>query len=147
MFTRMLAERLNGLSELDVREASDGDVLLPGVALVAPGDRHLLIRRDGLRVVAVLDQGPPENSVRPAVDPMLRSVVSVYGGMTLAVILTGMGQDGMRGCQAVRRAGGQVIVQDEATSVVWGMPGFVARAGLANTVLPINQVAFDVGRG
>jgi len=89
----------------------------------------------------VLNQDPPENSCRPAVDVMFRSVAQVYGASALAVVLTGMGQDGLHGCSRIREAGGQILVQDEATSVVWGMPGYVANAGLADAVLPIQDVA------
>jgi two-component system chemotaxis response regulator CheB len=91
-------------------------------------------------------QQPLENACRPAVDPLLRSAASVYGAHCLAVILTGMGQDGLRGCEAVRAAGGQVLAQDEATSVVWGMPGCVARAGLADKVLPLPMLAGEILR-
>lgn len=146
MFTRMLAERLNAASACEVREAIDGDVLAPGLALIAPGDFHMLLRRDGVRVVVSLGHGLPENSVRPSVDPMLRSAVEVYGAGILTVILTGMGQDGLRGCEVVHSAGGQILAQDEATSVVWGMPGFVVRAGLADAVVPVGQVAFEIDR-
>jgi two-component system chemotaxis response regulator CheB len=93
------------------------------------------------QVVATLTQGPPENSCRPAVDVMLRSVVESYGPRVLSVILTGMGQDGLRGSEAVHDAGGTVFAQDEASSVVWGMPGFVARSGIASAVIPLDQIA------
>jgi two-component system chemotaxis response regulator CheB len=91
-----------------------------------------------------LHQDPPENSCRPSVDVLLRSVARAYGRESLAVILTGMGQDGLRGCEAIREAGGQVVVQDEATSVVWGMPGYVARAGLADRVVPLSMIAREI---
>ncbi len=146
MFTRMLAERLNAAAAYEVREASDGDVLAPGLALVAPGDFHMLLRREGVRVVVSLGHGLPENSVRSSVDPMLRSAVEVFGAGILTVILTGMGQDGLRGCEVVRSAGGQILAQDEASSVVWGMPGFVVRAGLADAVVPVGQIAFEIDR-
>ena len=141
MFTRLLAERLSKLSRIPVREAAEGDVILPGTAWVAPGDHHLVLQRKDDQVVATLSQAPPENSCRPAVDVMLRSVVECYGGRALSVILTGMGQDGLRGSELVHDAGGMVLAQDEASSVVWGMPGFVARAGIAQAVLPIGDVA------
>jgi two-component system chemotaxis response regulator CheB len=146
MFTRMLAERLNSSSACEVREAVDGDILAPGLALIAPGDFHMLLRRDGVHVVVSLGRGLPENSVRPSVDPMLRSAVEVYGAGILTVILTGMGQDGLRGCEVVHGAGGQIVAQDEASSVVWGMPGFVVRAGLADSVVPVGQIAFEIDR-
>jgi len=141
MFTRLLAERLSNHSRNPVREAAEGDVIRPGTVWVAPGDYHLVLQRQGEQVVATLSQAPPENSCRPAVDVMMRSVVDCYGGRVLSVILTGMGQDGLRGSELVHDAGGMVIAQDEASSVVWGMPGFVARAGIANAVLPLSAVA------
>lgn len=141
MFTRLLAERLSSHSRNPVREAAEGDVIRPGTVWVAPGDHHLVLQRQGDQVVATLSQAPPENSCRPAVDPMLRSVVDCYGGRVLSVILTGMGQDGLRGSELVHDAGGIVFAQDEASSVVWGMPGFVARSGIANAVLPLSAVA------
>lgn len=142
-FTRLLAERLDGHGPLRFAEAVDGEPLRPGRVLLAPGDHHLRVvrRRDGLAVA--LDRGPPEHSCRPAVDVMLRSIAEL-GLATLAVILTGMGQDGLLGCQAIHDRGGQVLVQDEATSVVWGMPGFVARAGLAARVLPLVDLAPEI---
>jgi len=100
----------------------------------------MVLEKKGTGVYLQTNQGPQENSCRPAVDPLFRSVVEIYGAKTLSVILTGMGQDGLRGCEQIKQAGGQVIVQDEQSSVVWGMPGFVARAGLADEVLPLNQV-------
>jgi two-component system chemotaxis response regulator CheB len=108
---------------------------------VAPGDYHLVLQQRDDQVVATLSQAPPENSCRPAVDVMLRSVVECFGGRVLSVVLTGMGQDGLRGSELVHDAGGMVLAQDEASSVVWGMPGFVARAGIAQAVLPIGDVA------
>lgn len=144
LFTRLFAERLNGSTPHKVKEAEEGDVLEPGRILIAPGDHHLVLRRDGTKVRAHLNQEPPENSCRPAVDPMMRSVVALYGSAVLGVVLTGMGQDGLRGCQDIRDAGGQVVVQDEATSVVWGMPGFVARANLAHAIVPLCRVASEI---
>jgi two-component system chemotaxis response regulator CheB len=142
-FTRLLAERLDGRGPLRFAEAVDGEPLRPGRVLLAPGDHHLRVvrRRDGLAVA--LDRGPPEHSCRPAVDVMLRSIAEA-GLAALAVILTGMGQDGLLGCQAIHDRGGQVLAQDEATSVVWGMPGFVARAGLAARVLPLVDLAPEI---
>jgi two-component system chemotaxis response regulator CheB len=140
MFTRLLADRLSSHARNPVREAADGDVIRPGTVWVAPGDHHLVLQRQDDRVIATLSQAPPENSCRPAVDVMLRSVVDCYGGRVLSVILTGMGQDGLRGSELVHDAGGVVIAQDEASSVVWGMPGFVARAGIADAVVPLADV-------
>jgi two-component system chemotaxis response regulator CheB len=144
LFTRLFAERLNGTSGHSVKEAAEGDVLQPGQIFIAPGDYHMVLRREGTKVKIHLNQEPPENSCRPAVDPMMRSVVALYGPSVLGVVLTGMGQDGGRGCQEIRDAGGQVVVQDEATSVVWGMPGFVARAKLAHAVVPLSRIASEI---
>jgi two-component system chemotaxis response regulator CheB len=141
MFTRLLAERLDAKCELSVRESEPGAVLEAGVVWIARGDHHMVLGKDGRAVWLVLNQDPPENACRPAVDVMLRSVASVYADRTLVVILTGMGQDGLRGCEHVRERGGQVFAQDEETSVVWGMPGFVARNGLANRVVALPMMA------
>ena len=146
MFTRLLAERLSAKYSIPVQEAVAGATLEPGVAWIAPGDYHMTVSREGLHVKLRLNQDPPENSCRPAVDVLLRSVAKTFGAATLAVILTGMGQDGLRGCEAVREAGGQILVQDEATSVVWGMPGYVARAGLADRVLPLCSITDEIVR-
>jgi two-component system, chemotaxis family, protein-glutamate methylesterase/glutaminase len=146
MFTQMLAERLSKNSKIPTVEAKSGMELSAGRAWIAPGDYHLTIVRDGMRVRTKIHQEPAENACRPAVDPLLRSVAGAYGRNSLTVILTGMGQDGLRGCEAVRAAGGQVLVQDEASSVVWGMPGFVARAGLADRVLPLSLMAAEIVR-
>jgi two-component system chemotaxis response regulator CheB len=146
LFTKFLAERLNAQSELDVREACGGEELLPGTVYIAPGDYHLVVERRGVRIVTALTQAPPENWCRPSVDVLFRSVAQTYRSTVLAVVLTGMGHDGLRGCEDIARAGGSVFVQDEATSVVWGMPGFVARAGLAERVLPLADVASEMMR-
>jgi two-component system chemotaxis response regulator CheB len=146
VFTRMLANRLDGRCAVDVIEAEGGEVLLPGRVHIAAGGRHLTLARQGTSVITVANDDPPENSCRPAVDVLFRSVADLYGANALAVGLTGMGQDGLRGAEMISRAGGTVVVQDEATSVVWGMPGFVARAGLADTVLPLDAVAGEIGR-
>ncbi|MDO9714231.1 chemotaxis protein CheB [Paracraurococcus lichenis] len=144
-FTAMLADQLSRCGFPAV-EATDGMPLQPGRIHVAPGGSHLLVRRDGDRLVCVLDDGPPENFCRPAVDPMLRAANRVANGRVLAVILTGMGSDGLLGCQGLVAAGGVVLAQDEATSVVWGMPGAVARAGLCHAVLPLSAMADAVAR-
>jgi two-component system, chemotaxis family, protein-glutamate methylesterase/glutaminase len=141
LFTRLFAQRLDGAGRVTVREAKDGDVLEAGTVLIAPGDYHLSLRRDGLNVRAVTHQEGPENWVRPAVDVLFRSVAEVYGERSLGVVLTGMGQDGIRGVEKMVATGAQIVVQDEATSVVWGMPGVVANAGLAHRVLPLDEVA------
>jgi two-component system chemotaxis response regulator CheB len=144
MFTRLLADRLTAEFPVPVHEGKSGDVLQPGRAWIAPGDHHMLVVRDGPQVRILLHQDPPENSCRPAVDVLFRSVAKTFGPDSLAVILTGMGQDGLRGCEAVREAGGQILAQDEATSVVWGMPGAVVRAGLADQVLPLSRIADEM---
>jgi two-component system chemotaxis response regulator CheB len=146
MFTRLLAERLSAEFPVRVHEAESGNVLVPGHAWIAPGDYHMVVAKNGSHVRTQLHQDPPENSCRPAVDVLLRSVAQTYGPTCLAVILTGMGQDGLRGCEAVREAGGQILAQDEASSVVWGMPGSVTRAGLADQVLPLSEIGAEILR-
>jgi two-component system chemotaxis response regulator CheB len=146
LFTQLLAERLTNTCPLTFAEAKDGDLLEAGKVWIAPGDFHMRLVRDGTQVRVALDQGTPENSCRPAVDVLFRSVASVYRSRSLAVIMTGMGQDGLHGCEAIDAAGGQIIVQDEASSVVWGMPGFVAKAGLARAVLPLDQLSTEILR-
>ena len=146
MFTRLLAERLSAHSRLTVEEGRSGGVLRRGHVWLAPGDFHMTVAREGAQGRVRVHQGPPENSCRPAADVLFRSVAQAFGANSLAVVLTGMGQDGLRGCEAIRAAGGQVIVQDEPTSVVWGMPGFVARAGLADRVLPLGLVGPEIVR-
>ena len=106
----------------------------------------MIVKRDGATLRTQMNQDPPENSCRPAVDVLFRSVVDLYGSGTLGLILTGMGQDGLRGCERIREAGGQILAQDEASSVVWGMPGFVAKAGLADEVLPLKDIAGEIVR-
>jgi len=144
IFTRLLAERLATHSTLSVAEGTAGEILRPGQIRVAPGGSHMVLERDGSQIRLLLHQGEPENSCRPAVDVLLRSAVDIYRGNTLAVIMTGMGNDGLRGCEAIRKAGGQILVQDEASSVVWGMPGFVAKAGLADGQIPLSQLASEI---
>lgn len=145
-FTRLLADRLDARGPLRVREGRAGEHLAPGCVWIAPGDYHMSTIGDGEQVRLLLHQGAPENSCRPAADVLFRSVARAYGPNVLAVVMTGMGQDGLRGCEVVKEAGGQVIVQDEETSVVWGMPGFVSRAGLADKVLPLPQLALEIVR-
>lgn len=146
MFTEMLAERMTRISPIPTVEAKSGMQLEAGRAYIAPGDFHLTVVRESGKAVARVEQSPPENACRPALDPLLRSVALGYGRNVLAVVLTGMGQDGLRGCEAVRAAGGQILAQDEATSVVWGMPGYVVRAGLADRVMPISLIAGEITR-
>lgn len=140
MFTRILADRLAATSRLRVLEAAHGAVLEPGTVYLAPGDHHLKLVREHGVVRAHLDQSPPESSCRPAADVTLRSVAAAYGGHALVVVLTGMGQDGLRGVELLRGLGAQVVVQDEASSVVWGMPGIIATAGLADEIIPLTEI-------
>jgi two-component system chemotaxis response regulator CheB len=146
MFTRMLAERLTAGGRVPVEEAANGVVAVRGRAYLAPGDFHMTLARDGATVRVLTNKDALENSCRPAADPLFRSAAKVYGSGTLAVVLTGMGSDGLRGCQAVRAAGGQIVAQDEATSVVWGMPGAVARAALAERLLPLPLIGPEIVR-
>ncbi|WP_342451530.1 chemotaxis-specific protein-glutamate methyltransferase CheB [Roseomonas nitratireducens] len=140
-FTTMLAEHLDRLGALRCAEAVDGESLAAGRIYLAPGDRHLLVEGQQGAFRARLTSDPPENFCRPAVDPMLRSAVKATGGRLTAVILTGMGHDGLAGCRAVAAAGGEILAQDEASSVVWGMPGAVARAGLPSLLAPPEALA------
>lgn len=146
VFTATLSRSLDAKSGLHVAEGVDGRSIQAGEVWVAPGGFHMTVKRDGAAVVLGTNEDPPEHSCRPAADVLMRSVVQVYGGSTLGVVLTGMGQDGRLGAEAIRHAGGQVIVQDEATSVVWGMPGAVARDGLADKVLPLSGIAQEIVR-
>lgn len=144
VFTKLLAERLAAKSSIPVGEGMLYQTLSAGQAWIAPGDFHMGVEQDADEIRLVTDRRAPENSCRPSVDVLFRSVAQVYGGHVLAVVMTGMGQDGLRGCEAVRAAGGQIIVQDEASSVVWGMPGFVARAGLADQVVPLKRLGTEI---
>jgi two-component system, chemotaxis family, protein-glutamate methylesterase/glutaminase len=146
LFTKLLADRLNTSCAVRFHEAKEGDLLRPGHAWIAPGDHHMRVVREGTTARIAVDQSPPENSCRPSVDVLFRSVAAAFGSAALAVVLTGMGQDGLRGCEHVRERGGQIVVQDQSSSVVWGMPGFVARAGLAEAVLPLPEIASDIHR-
>ncbi|MCW8835441.1 MAG: chemotaxis response regulator protein-glutamate methylesterase [Rhodospirillales bacterium] len=145
-FTTILAEHITRMSGWPASEAKDGDIIRPGHVLVAPGDFHMLIESKGTDKVVRLTQDPPENFCRPAVDPMFRSVSAAYGGHVLAVVLTGMGADGAKGGVDIVENGGTLIAQDEATSVVWGMPGAAAEKGICSAVLPVNDIAPSVIR-
>jgi len=146
VFTRLLAERLSAKSQIVVEEGSMGAVLKSGCAWIAPGDYHMVVASNNGQIVLRTHQGPPENSCRPAVDVLFRSVADVYKLHALAVEMTGMGQDGLRGCELIRELGGQILAQDQASSVVWGMPGFVANAGLADKILPLDEIAVEIIR-
>lgn len=141
VFTRMFAERLDRSTPLRVVEAGDGMELTPGTAYIAPGDQHLVLHRRGTATLTQLSGAPPENSCRPAVDVMFRSVAALYGASAYAAVLTGMGHDGRGGAKVLRDAGAEILAQDEASSVVWGMPGAVVGAGLADEVLPLDRIA------
>lgn len=141
VFTELLAKRIRTVTGFNIVEATEGMVLEPGKAILAPGDYHMRVARSDTDTVIRLDQSPQECSCRPAVDVLFRSVADIYGGAAIATILTGMGQDGLRGSEVLVRAGAHLIAQDEASSVVWGMPGAVTNAGLAHQILPLDQIA------
>ena len=143
-FTTQLAERLTKLCGFPVREAADGMPLAPGDVVLAPGGRHLEVAGDAAAPRARLTDAAPENSCRPSADVLFRTAARVWGGGTLGVVLTGMGRDGLAGSRTIVEAGGGVLAQDEFSSVVWGMPGEVVRAGLADAVLPLSQVGVEV---
>jgi len=144
MFTRFLAERLEKVCSLKVREAAEGDKIEAGTIWIAPGDYHLEMVRTQRDVLVRLNQGPLENSCRPAVDPTFRSAVECYGSRVLGVIMTGMGHDGLQGSRCIYDGGGQILAQDEKTSVVWGMPRFVVEEGLPDEVLPLDRIAAGI---
>jgi len=145
-FTRFLADRLDQTSRVRVQEAKDGDSVVPGVALLAPGNRHLVLRRSGARYLVQVKDGPRVNRHRPSVDVMFQSVARAAGRNSIGVILTGMGGDGANGLLALRQAGAPTIAQDEATSVVWGMPKVAIDLGAAAKVLPLGSIAQEIVR-
>ena len=140
-FTTILAEHLARSSHRPAHEAVDGETVKAGQIYLAPGGRHMRVVRHGADAAIALDDGPPVNFCKPAVDPLFNSAIDIWQGGVMSVILTGMGSDGMRGGKDIVAAGGNVIAQDEATSVVWGMPGAAANAGICAAVLPLNQIA------
>ena len=143
-FTALLAARLSSIGVMTVKEAQEGEIAEPGVAYIAPGGFHMTLSRPGTKTIIHLNTEPPENSCRPAVDVLFRSAAQLYGSGLLAVMLTGMGYDGLKGTKIIKENGGQVIAQDEATSVIWGMPGAVVQAGLADVVLPIDKITDEI---
>nr|WP_084174628.1 chemotaxis response regulator protein-glutamate methylesterase [Afifella pfennigii] len=145
-FTAILAEHLSKASSRTAAEAKDGEVALPGRIYVAPGGRHMLLARSGSSVVLRLSDAPPINFCKPAVDPMFASAAEIYGAGTLALVLTGMGSDGAKGAVSVADAGGNVLVQDERSSVVWGMPGATVEAGACAEIWPIADLGGRVVR-
>jgi two-component system chemotaxis response regulator CheB len=144
IFTRLLAERLNDSCPLPVCEATHAQEVKPGHVYIAPGDKHMGVKRLLGRNLISLSDEPPENSCRPAVDVLFRSVAKVYGARCAAVILTGMGQDGLLGCQSIQESGGAILVQDRESSAVWGMPGAILDAGLDPIVMRPSQIAKEV---
>jgi two-component system chemotaxis response regulator CheB len=140
-FTRAFAQRLDQVTQVNVKEAEDGDSVVPGVVLVAPGDRHLQLRRDGARYYASVRDGPRVNRHRPSVDVLFRSVAQAAGRNALGVILTGMGGDGAQGLLEMKQAGARTFAQDEATCVVFGMPRVAIELGAADRVVPLPQMA------
>jgi len=145
-FTTILAEHLARSSRKPAAEAIDGEPVKPGRIYLAPGGKHMRVVRSGADTVIALDDGPAVNFCKPAVDPLFTSAIDIWHGGILSVILTGMGSDGMRGGKDIVAAGGSVIAQDEASSVVWGMPGAAANAGICAAILPLNQIGAKVNR-
>jgi two-component system chemotaxis response regulator CheB len=146
LFTRLLAERLDATCQLAVEEGNEGEIVETGKILIAPGDFHMKVASNGESVRVLLDKSERQNSCRPAVDVLFASTSEVYGAAALAVVLTGMGQDGLRGAEILKACGATVLAQDEATSVVWGMPGAVVNAGFADSVLPLSEVIPEIIR-
>jgi len=146
IFASLLASRLSAKSILPVRVCVSGEPLRSGRVIIAPGDFHMVLSQDDGRLRLQTNQAPKENFCRPSVDVLFHSVARVFGARALAVVLTGMGQDGLRGCETLRGLGAQIYVQDEASSVVWGMPGLVARSGLAHKILPLDQIGAEIVR-
>jgi two-component system chemotaxis response regulator CheB len=140
-FSGPFAERMNKHSAMSVCEARDGQLVIPGHAYIAPGDWHLMLARDGARYVCRLSNAPPENRHRPSVDVMFKSIAQYAGANAVAAILTGMGDDGARGMLAMKEAGARTVAQDEASSVVWGMPGSAVKINAAQKVVPLSDVA------
>jgi two-component system chemotaxis response regulator CheB len=142
----MLADRLASHSAIPIEEGVADATLVPGSAWLAPGNFHMVVKRAGVSCRLALNQEPAENSCRPAVDVLFRSVASVFGANTLAVVMTGMGCDGLIGARKICDAGGQIIVQDEASSIVWGMPGAIYQSGIADAAYPLSQLAGEITR-
>jgi two-component system chemotaxis response regulator CheB len=145
-FTQALADRLSERTRLDVRHGNSDARLAPGQVWIAPGDFHVTVERGADGLVLRLNQLPAENSCRPSVDVLFRSLASTCGSRALGVVMTGMGQDGLLGSGTMRKAGGQIVVQDQASSVVWSMPGAVAKAGLADAMIPLSEMAAEIER-
>jgi two-component system chemotaxis response regulator CheB len=146
IFTSLLATRLSAKSSLPVQECVSGQMLMAGQVVIAPGNFHMVVSQENGAAVLRTHQGPRENFCRPSVDVLFHSIARLYGARALAVMLTGMGQDGLKGCEALHGLGARIYVQDEASSVVWGMPGLVARAGFADKVLPLDHIGAEIIR-
>jgi len=146
VFTQLLAKRLSAQSAIPVHEAAEGETLVPGQVWLAPGGSHMLVAKSIKGVTIRLTKTPPENFCRPAVDVLFRSIAQVYGLQALAVVLTGMGSDGLLGAKSIRQAGGEIILQDEDSSVVWGMPGSIYASGVSDQVYPLSQMASQISR-
>lgn len=144
MFTQLLAERLNGVCSISVAEGKRDMILQPGQAVLAPGGFHMRVIRTGSAMVVKIDEGPKENSCRPSVDVLFRSIADNLGGRAIAAVMTGMGQDGLAGARLLKCRGATILAQDQATSVVWGMPGAVVRANLAERVLPLARIVPEI---
>jgi two-component system chemotaxis response regulator CheB len=145
-FTKSLAERMDAACALNIKEAEEGEEIIAGKVYIAPGNYHIAVAREGGREVIRLNQEPPRHSVRPSADVTLETAAKVYGAHCLGVILTGMGHDGATGAKAIRDAGGQVLVQDELTSVVFGMPKSAIDLGAADMILPLPEMADEIIR-
>lgn len=144
IFTKLLAERLDAQSPMRIVEAVDDQEAQPGVVYLAPGGKHMEVKRVLGRIRVSLNDGPPEHSCKPAVDVLFRSIAKAYGGESLAVVLTGMGKDGLAGCELIKSVGGSILVQDKNSCAVWGMPGAVVEAGIARAVLTIPAIAGEI---
>ncbi|MCD4748444.1 MAG: chemotaxis response regulator protein-glutamate methylesterase [Thermoanaerobaculales bacterium] len=145
-FTRYLADRLDAQCSIRISEAENGVLLKPGQAWIAPGGNHMLVEPSEDAYSIITNTGPLVNSCRPSVDVLFSSVVGCFGSGVLAVVLTGMGQDGLHGCEEIHRAGGCIVAQDQASSVVWGMPGQVVAAGIAEATLPVDEIGPEIVR-
>ncbi len=145
-FSTRLAARLDEVGAAETAEAADREIVGPGGVRLAPGGRHLRLARRGHEVVTVLDDGPPVNSCRPSADVLFQSAAEVYGKSVLGIVLTGIGEDGLEGCRTLRELGATILVQDEASSIVWGMPGAVADAGLATEIVTLTSMADRINR-
>lgn len=146
LFTKTLAERLNKVSQIEIKEAEEGDIVLAGHGYIAPGDYHMMVRMKRNKPVIELDRGPRIHGVRPAADVTMKSIAKIWGPLTIAAVLTGIDSDGIEGAKEIKKAGGYVIAQDARTSIVWGMPKAVVEHGLADVVLPADEIGDEINR-